>query len=264
MILFVDALRFRGASELAAAFDKRNNEPERGDDGRTPAFHGELVLVAFPPDFVSRPTRSAPLATRAPYRSSDISTSFGRTCCQAGLLTLGNRTRASRSRCFSATSPPIVAKADRLRDDLSQSGIGNGRHAFEVAIDDDPHFSTVRVRIRGTDYFLHNALEKAARRNGERFNNSMLDGVPTLPWGFSERQPGAADERVCAEIIAAARGFTVGGGPSFRNGRRAQFTYSYIRLARLQHCMGRLFSPARCYSFLRRRRACRLVDAALT
>jgi hypothetical protein len=72
-----------------------------------------------------------------------------------------------------------VAKADRLRDDLLQSRIGNGRHAFEVAIDDDPHFSTVRVRIRGTDYFLHNALEKAARRNGERFNNSMLDGVPT-------------------------------------------------------------------------------------
>jgi hypothetical protein len=148
-----------------------------------------------------------------------------------------------------------VAKADRLRDDLLQSGIGNGRHAFEVAIDDDPHFSTVRVRIRGPDYFLHNALEKAARRIGERFNNSMLDGVPTLPWGFSQRQPGAADERVCAEIIAAARGFSVGGGPSFRNGRRAQLTYSYVRLARLQHCMGRLFSPARCYSFLRRRRA---------
>jgi len=33
---------------------------------------------------------------------------------------------------------------------------------------------------------------RATQRGG--FNNSMLDGVRTLPWGFSQRQPGAADD----------------------------------------------------------------------
>ena len=35
-----------------------------------------------------------------------------------------------------------------------------------------------------------------------------------MPWGFSQRSPSAADERVCAEIIAAARGFITEGGPT--------------------------------------------------
>ena len=107
---------------------------------------------------------------------------------------------------------PIVAKADRLRDDLLQSGIGNGRHAFEVAIEGNVNLNALRVRVRGADYYLENAAARGARKFGERLNNSTLEGAPTLPWGFSEREPGAEDERVCAEIVAAGRAFGAGGG----------------------------------------------------
>jgi len=115
---------------------------------------------------------------------------------------------------FVGNAQPIITTADRYREDLQKAGVGAGRHGFEVAYPGHQPAARIRVRVRGTDHYLQNDAARAAKIQAERLHNAALDGAPNLPWGFSERSPGSADESAAAEIIAYWRRSSFGRGPT--------------------------------------------------
>jgi hypothetical protein len=115
---------------------------------------------------------------------------------------------------FVANAPAIIATADIYRDDLQKAGVGNGYHGFEIAYAGQQPAARIRVRIRGTDFYLQNDAARAAKIHTERLYNSTIDGAPNLALGFTERSPGAADQSVAAEIIARWRRSSFEQGPT--------------------------------------------------
>ena len=115
---------------------------------------------------------------------------------------------------FVGNAPAIAGAADIYREDLLKSGVGNGRHGFEIGYSGQQPAARIRVRVHGTDFYLQNDAARAAKIQAERLNNSTIDSAPTLPNGFTERSPGLADETVAAEIIARWRRSRFDEGPT--------------------------------------------------
>lgn len=88
------------------------------------------------------------------------------------------------------------------RDDLKESGIGDGYHGFECEIPNHCITQSISARILDDGYVLISGLERGHRNHLESFIHTLANGIPNVHYGFSNATSRDVDVAISREIIA--------------------------------------------------------------
>ena len=103
--------------------------------------------------------------------------------------------------------------AEIYRADLESAGIGDGRYAFEYAIDPFyPVTSAYSVEVAANGFRLVDSTFRQRKRGDEAFLHSHMDGLPQLRYGFSSASVGALDLDIAGRMIGIWRALPSSGG----------------------------------------------------
>ncbi len=110
-------------------------------------------------------------------------------------------------------------RADGFRQDLRDSGLGDGHHAFSFALHDAVLPETLAAKVAGTGYWLLDGLDSGM--NAGALMNGARQGLPVLRPGLTVHAVDEADIAVAARLqrdwqayaATMGRGGTVSRGP---------------------------------------------------
>ena len=110
------------------------------------------------------------------------------------------------------------ARADAFRQDLRDSGVGDGRHAFSLDLPDNGEIApeTLAAKVGGSDYWL---LDGTGVESALALMNGRRRGSPALRAGLTAHAVNERDIEVAAELLrewqayVAVTGSTRVGGP---------------------------------------------------